>query len=146
MATAIRPRLREAWRRLRGGEVTPRRAALSVALGLAIGMTPLWGVHWLLVVALCMPLRLDVPVAFLASNVSLPFIAPFLTFAEIATGHLLREGALPALDLNTLKRTGPGGFALDLVVGTIVLAPAVGALGGAITGALVRSWRARSAR
>jgi len=30
---------RQAWRRLRGGELTPRRAALSVAVGLLIGMT-----------------------------------------------------------------------------------------------------------
>jgi uncharacterized protein (DUF2062 family) len=111
-----------------------------VAIGLAIGMTPLWGVHWAIVLLVCVPLRLDAPVAFLASNISLPFIAPFLTFAEVGAGHLLRTGGWPAIDVDTLKRTGVGGFLWDLVVGTALLAPAVGALGGIVTSACVR-WR-----
>jgi len=57
-----------------------------VAVGLIIGMTPVFGLHWLIVIGVCVPLRLDAGVAYLAANISLPFIAPFITFAELETG------------------------------------------------------------
>ena len=133
---------RRAWRRLRGGELTPRRAALSVALGLVIGMTPAFGLHWLLVIALCVPLRLDVGVAYLAANISLPFIAPFITFAEIETGALVLHGHFMSIAPSDVKTMALRTLAAELVVGTAVVAPAGGAIGGAITYALV-AWRRR---
>lgn len=133
---------RQAWRRLRGGELTPRRAALSVALGLAIGMTPAYGLHLLIVVAVCVPLRLDAGVAYLAANISMPFIAPFITFAEVETGALLLRGHFMAMSPSDLKAAGIGTLVAELATGTAVLAPATGALGGALTYALV-AWRRR---
>ncbi|MDB4936860.1 MAG: hypothetical protein JWP87_3832 [Labilithrix sp.] len=133
---------RQAWRRLRGGELTPWRAALSVGLGLVIGMTPAFGLHWLIVIAVCVPLRLDTGVAYLAANISMPFIAPFITFAEIETGALILHGAFIAMTPSELKATGIGTLVAELVAGTAVVAPAGGALGGALAYAFV-SWRRR---
>jgi uncharacterized protein (DUF2062 family) len=135
---------RQAWRRLRGGELTPRRAALSVAVGLVIGMTPAYGLHLLLVVAVCVPLRLDTGVAYLAANISMPFIAPFITFAEVETGALLLHGRFMAISPSGLKAAGIGTLVAELASGTAVLAPATGALGGALAYAFV-AWRRRSA-
>lgn len=135
---------RQAWRRLRGGELTPRRAALSVAVGLVIGMTPAFGLHWLIVIAVCVPLRLDTGVAYLAANISMPFIAPFLTFAEIETGALLLHGGFIAVGPRELQKTGIGTLVAELVAGTLVLAPLVGALGGAMAYTFV-AWRRRRA-
>ena len=133
---------RQAWRRLRGGELTPRRAAFSVAVGLVIGMTPAFGLHWLIVIAVCVPLRLDTGVAYLAANISLPFIAPFITFAELETGALVLHGKLLPLAPSEVKNMALGTLAAELIVGTAIVAPAGGALGGAITYALV-AWRWR---
>lgn len=133
---------RQAWRRLRGGELTPRRAALSVAAGLIIGMTPAFGFHWLLVIALCVPLRLDTGVAYLAANISMPLIAPFITFAEIETGALLLRGAFMPMGPSDLKNVGIGALAAELAIGTAVLAPVVGALGGSLAYVIV-AWRRR---
>jgi uncharacterized protein (DUF2062 family) len=126
---ASRERLREAWRRLRGGELTPGRAAASVAVGIAIGVLPLWGVHWALVLAVCLPLRLDASVAYLASNVSLPFFAPFITFAEIAIGSRVLRGAWPTIAPEQVKQ-----IALGTVLGELALGTAIVAAGGAATG------------
>lgn len=139
---APRELARQAFRRLRGGELTPARAGLSVALGLAIGVTPAFGFHWLLVLGLAVPLRLDTGVCYLAANISIPVIAPFLTFAELELGARILHGAwlglrprdVGALDLRTLVA--------ELGVGTAVLAPSAGTLGGATTYALV-AWRRR---
>jgi uncharacterized protein (DUF2062 family) len=139
-------RIRDAWRRLRGGELTPWRAALSVAVGIAIGVTPLWGLHWILVLAICLPLRLDAGVAYLAANVSLPFIAPFITTAEIAIGARVLEGTwpqitpqmLPTIDLSTVLGA--------LVIGTGVVAT-IGAITlGSVTYAVTTLVRRRRAR
>lgn len=131
---------RQAWRRLRGGELTPWRAALSVGVGLVIGMTPAFGLHWLIVIAVCVPLRLDTGVAYLAANISMPFIAPFITFAEIETGALILHGSFIPIAPSDLQKTGFGTLVAELVAGTAVLAPLGGALGGALAYALV-AWR-----
>ncbi|MDB4945412.1 MAG: hypothetical protein JWP97_4946 [Labilithrix sp.] len=130
--------VRLAWRRLRGGELTPRRAALSVGVGLLIGITPAFGFHWLLVIGVCIPLRLDTGVAYLAANISLPFIAPFLTFGEIETGALLLHGQFVALAPSQVKNLELRTLAAELAVGSAILAPLGGALGAAITYVLVR--------
>ena len=133
---------RQAWRRLRGGELTPRRAALSVAVGLVIGITPAFGLHWLLVIAVCVPLRLDTGVSYLAANISLPFIAPFITFAELETGALVLHGRFMSIAPSQVKTLELRTLLAELVVGTAVVAPTGGLLGGAITYALV-AWRWR---
>lgn len=131
---------RQAWRRLRGGELTPRRAALSVGIGLLIGMTPAYGLHLLIVIAVCVPLRLDTGVAYLAANISMPFIAPFITFAEVETGALVLHGHFMDVSPSGLKAAGIGALVAELIAGTAVLAPASGALGGGLTYAFV-AWR-----
>jgi uncharacterized protein (DUF2062 family) len=136
----VKARLRDVWRRLRGGEVTPRRAGISVAVGLAIGVTPLWGLHWLILLAVCVPLRLDTPVAYVASNISLPFIAPALTFAEIEIGAWMLKGHALALEVETVRTEGAAGFARELAVGVVVMAVAMGVVGGGLAYALT-SWR-----
>jgi uncharacterized protein (DUF2062 family) len=129
----LRQKLRGAWRRLRGGELTPRRAALSVAVGLAVGVTPLWGGHIFLVLAICVPLGLDAPVSYLAANVSIPPIAPLLALAEVELGAWLLTGRALALDAATLRAVGAWAFAKELVVGTLLFAPTMAVVGGALT-------------
>jgi uncharacterized protein (TIGR03546 family) len=142
----IRDLARKAWRRLRGGELTPWRAALSVGLGLAIGVTPLWGLHWAIVLAVCVPLRLDTGIAYLAANVSLPFIAPFITFAEIQVGARLLGGAWLSISTEELAPARLAELALELAVGTVVVALSAGTFFGALTYAVVFAVRRRRQR
>lgn len=132
---------KRAWARLRGGELTPARLGASVAVGLAIGVTPLWGLHWALLLAVCLPLRLDTGVAWIASNVSLPFIAPFLTFAEIQIGARVLRGAWPAVTLDEVRALRPDDamrLLRELAVGTAVLAPTAALGGGGLAWAVAR--------
>jgi uncharacterized protein (DUF2062 family)/SAM-dependent methyltransferase len=141
----LKAKLRGAWRRLRGGELTPLRAALSVAVGLAVGVTPLWGVHIFLVLAICVPLGLDAPVSYLAANISIPPIAPFLGLAEVEIGSWLLTRHALALDVETLRAMGPWAFAKELVVGTLLFSPAMAVLGGVVTYASVSAVRGTKA-
>jgi SAM-dependent methyltransferase len=114
-------------------------------VGLAIGVTPLWGLHLPLVLFACVPLRLDARVAYLAANISLPFIAPLIATAEIELGALVRAGHAIPIDRAALHAHGLGAFAGDLAVGTLVLAPSVAAFGFALTLVTGAVWPERSA-
>src|SRR5689334_19523833 len=48
----LRTALRAGWQRLRGGELSPRRAAASVGVGIFVGCFPLYGLQTLLCVGL----------------------------------------------------------------------------------------------
>ncbi len=123
---------RDAWRRLRGGVLTPRRAALSVFVGLVVGVTPAFGFHWLLVLALCVPFRLDTGVAYVAANISNPLFAPFLTACEVEVGTLLLRGHLSGLRPSDLREAGVMALVTELFVGTALIAPIVGVFGGLV--------------
>lgn len=129
----VRPALREAWRRLRGGALTPKRAALSVAIGLVIGLVPVYGAHWAIVLAVCVPWKLDAPVAYLAANISNPFFAPFLLLAEVQLGSRLMTGAFLSLTKEAIYERGPLAFLSQTIVGVLVLAPVAAIVVGAIT-------------
>lgn len=109
------------------------RAAVSVGVGLFIGVTPLYGLHLLLVIAVCLPLRLDVPIAYLAANISMPLISPFLGLAEVELGSWVRTGAWRELSVEVIKREGLRPFLGDVLVGVAVFAPSIALVGGALT-------------
>ena len=74
------------WDTLRGGELSPERLALSLWVGTFIGCQPIYGLHLVLCALVCLPLRLDVVLAYLAANISNPLLAPFLLFLEFEVG------------------------------------------------------------
>ena len=96
---------------------------------------------------MCLPLRLDTGVAWIASNVSLPFIAPLLTFAEIEIGARVLRGAWPEVTLEEVRAHGPRAVTpmlRALVVGTVVLSPSSALAGGALAWAAARLARGRA--
>jgi SAM-dependent methyltransferase len=109
-------------------------------VGLAIGVTPLYGLHLALVLAVCLPLRLDARLAYVAANVSVPPVAPLLGFVEVQLGSLVRNGEFLPLRRETLEQVGPQAFLFDLVVGTPILAAALAALGYGATLAVAMLW------
>ena len=68
-------------------KTSPRHLAAAVFLGVFVGCSPFYGLHSVLVLALGFVLRLNKIVIWVASNVSLPFIAPFIAFASMHVGH-----------------------------------------------------------
>jgi uncharacterized protein (DUF2062 family) len=128
-----RRQLGRTWRRLRGGELSRGRASGSVAVGLFIGSLPLYGLHFPLCVAVCVPLRLDTVTAYVAANISNPLTAPLLIAAEIELGSLLLQGHFVELEWEQLERTGLGGFALQLAVGSPLVGLLLAAVGALVT-------------
>jgi len=121
--------LRRVWLLLRGGELSPTRAALSVFVGLFIGCQPLYGLHLLLCVLVCLPLRLDLVVAYVAANVSNPLVAPFLIMLELEIGAWLVHGAPLEFDLERARQIGASGLVQQTALGAQVVGLTLGLLG-----------------
>lgn len=134
---------KKGWVRLRGGALTPRRAAASAALGAFIGCVPVFGLHLPLCVGLCLPLRLDAPVAYLFANVSNPLVAPWLVFAEVQVGAYLLSGQPAPFDIDAARDVGVVGFVSFAAAGTVVVGAVVAALSAAMAGGLTLLWKRR---
>lgn len=142
---SLRQRFSDLVRRLRGGELSRGRASASVAVGLFIGCLPLYGLHFVLCLAVCLPLRLDLFVAYLAANISNPLIAPLLVVLEVETGALLLTGRTVPFDLERARETGITGFVAQAALGSLVVGAVLAGLGGALTSLVVRPGAAEQA-
>lgn len=66
---------------------SPKKKALSIALGVFIGFCPLWGFHTLIVIFLAILLKLNKVIAFAFSNVSFPPFIPFVLLLSLQIGN-----------------------------------------------------------
>lgn len=82
-----------------GSNDTPVKKAASIALGVFVGLSPFWGLHTILVLFLAFLFKLNKPIAFAFSNVSLPPFIPFIVLTSLQTGSwILGESFTFSLD------------------------------------------------
>ena len=129
----VRGVLRDAWRRLRGGELNPTRAAASVAVGLFVGFVPLYGIQTFICLAFTIPLRLDFPLAWATTNIANPLTAPFIILFDIELGAWLATGSWASLSTADfqIKKLGP--FLAHALLGGAVAGAAAAVVGGLFT-------------
>lgn len=115
-------------------KTAPRELGAAVFVGVMIGCSPFYGLHTFLVLALGVILRLNKIVMWVASNVSLPFIAPFIAFASMQVGHVLvhreplpmtLEGARALAASASIVEVGLGLW-LDWLAGSAFVGAAIG--------------------
>ncbi len=66
---------------------SPKKKALSIALGVFIGLSPLWGFHTIIVIFLAILLKLNKVISFAFSNISLPPFIPLVLLLSLQTGN-----------------------------------------------------------
>lgn len=121
--------------------ISPRRLALTLALGFAIGCIPVVGIPTVLCATLALTLRLNLPAIQAANYVAMPFqialIVPFVRLGQwlmpahssgVLDPHVLLH--LPSLDL-AARMGGLAGQAL--LAWLLVAIPAVALLTGTLT-------------
>lgn len=94
---------------------SPARMSVSVAVGVFIGATPLYGLHSILVALIAVVFRLNFAAALMGSQVSLPPLAPFLIFGSISLGHLILGASV-----SKLLAWGVGSVALGAGLGALI--------------------------
>ncbi len=68
---------------------SPKKKALSIALGIFIGLSPLWGFHTVIVLFLAVLFRLNKVIAFVFSNISFAPFIPFVLFLSLQVGDCI---------------------------------------------------------
>lgn len=119
----------------------PGRVALAVGLGLFCGIAPIWGYQMVAAAALAHWLRLNKAIALVASNISIPPIAPFILYGGLALGHWLFTGQRLDLSTHALTMSLIMEYGWQWFVGSFAL----GAL-AAVAGTLITYGVARLAR
>jgi uncharacterized protein (DUF2062 family)/SAM-dependent methyltransferase len=121
-----RQRLRRMFYDLRlEGEGTGREAA-ALGLGVFIGCTPFYGFHLPLCWTAGRLLNLNRLKLYIASNISIPLVSPFLLFAELQTGAWVRRHDLHDLSLHVLRTTSPWTFGADILIGSAIVGAVLG--------------------
>nr|MUH39221.1 DUF2062 domain-containing protein [Zobellia laminariae] len=67
----------------------PKTKALSIALGVFLGIAPFWGFQTILVFALAALFGLNKAITFAFSNISLPPLIPFIIFFSLKIGAMI---------------------------------------------------------
>lgn len=134
----LRRNLSRIWRRLRGERKSPARIALAVGLGLFIGCLPVYGLHFVICLLVCLPLGLDLVLAYLVANISNPLIAPFLITLEVEIGSLVSSGRHAAFSLERARQTGILGFVFQAGLGSIFVGAGLAAIGSALAYLIAR--------
>lgn len=104
-----------------GSDDSPEKKSLSIALGVLVGLSPLWGLHTVIVISLAILFRLNKVIAFAFSNVSLPPFIPFIVFGGLKLGSwIIGEPLLLSFDeidpsLELIK------YLKSYIVGSVVL-------------------------
>lgn len=89
---------RSLWRMLWGAEYGARSVSLSLAVGVFIGCSPLFGLHAPICLGLGWRTRLRTLPLLLGSQVSIPPLGAVLAVASIAVGRLLLTGRAATLE------------------------------------------------
>lgn len=105
-----------------GSQDSNRVKALSIALGVLIGILPIWGFQTFLTIFLAVSFRLNKVLAFTFSNISIPPMIPVIVWLS------LKVGAVVAPDLSTFNFDEEITFSmakdhfLQYLIGSVILA------------------------
>ncbi len=113
------------------------KRSLAVALGVMMGIMPVWGYQLILALALAFLFKLNKVIVALATNISLPPIIPFILYGSIKTGELVSGKKSDILF--------SGGITLDLVkknlliylAGSMILAIISSVIAGLLTYSII---------
>ena len=115
------------------------REAAAIGMGVFLGCLPFYGFHLLMCWAFGAVFRLNRLKMYLAANISNPFVAPWLIFAELQAGAWLRHGSFQALSPQAIGTAGVGVVGLDLLAGSLVVGSVLAVLAGGATYATLRA-------
>ena len=135
---AVSVRLRRFFQGLRTEGAGPRRETAAVALGVFIGCLPLYGLHLAICWIVGFLLGLNRLKMYFAANISNPFVAPWLVFAEVQVGGWVRRGSFHPVTREYIASTRLSVFGVDALVGSMFVGTALAFLAALGTYGLVR--------
>jgi uncharacterized protein (DUF2062 family)/2-polyprenyl-3-methyl-5-hydroxy-6-metoxy-1,4-benzoquinol methylase len=115
-----RSRLRRLYMTLRTEHSTPGKVAFAVGIGVFVGCSPFWGIHFAVAVLVATLFRLNRVIVYAAAYIGNPLTIVPILFAEVQMGHRLLHGTWLSITLADVATVGVVGLFTDLVIGSIV--------------------------
>ncbi|SFN19211.1 Glycosyltransferase involved in cell wall bisynthesis [Paenimyroides ummariense] len=107
--------------------------ALSLALGVFIGIVPVWGFQTFLSIFLAAIFKLNKTISFVGSNISLPPFIPFIVLASLKVGSFfVGESGEILIDFDNISFDSIKNHLLQYIVGSTILATFMAVLLGFI--------------
>jgi len=107
--------------------------ALSLALGIFIGIVPVWGFQTFLSIFLAAIFKLNKTISFVGSNISLPPFIPFIVLASLKVGSFfVGESGEIMIDFDNISFDSIKNHLLQYIVGSTILATFMSLLLGLI--------------
>ena len=128
-----RPWFRRLYITLRTEHTSPLKVALAVGLGVFVGVSPLWGLHFALCVLLATAFRLNRVLVYAAANIGNPLTAAPILFAELQIGHRVLQGSWLPIAFENIQAAGLQGLVTSLVVGSLLVGLALGSVIGVVS-------------
>ena len=98
------------------------KKALSIALGVFVGISPFWGFQTVIVLFLAVLFKLNKAISFAFSNISFPPLIPFVIYGSLKLGGLFVSGNVPlVLDSSVTFEDVKNNIA-QYLVGSFILA------------------------
>lgn len=138
-----RARIHARFVEIASAHATAPRLGVAVGVGVFVGSSPFYGFHALLGLALAKLLRLNIVAVVAGTNISLPFVAPFLVYGSVQAGHLVLHGEWLALDADQLSLEVAGRTLLAWCLGAGLVGGVLGFVGGGVTYLVVRALRSK---
>ncbi|WP_379968098.1 DUF2062 domain-containing protein [Epilithonimonas sp. UC225_85] len=107
-----------------------RTKAFSIALGVFIGLSPVWGFQTFLTISLSVIFKLNKVLAFVSSNISFPPFIPFIIAASLFIGAPFVSGETDFLN-HELNFELVKNHLLQYIIGSMILATSVSTILGA---------------
>jgi len=121
-----------------GSNDSPKIKSASLALGVFIGIIPIWGFQTIAVLFLAVSFRLNKLLAFAASNISIPPMIPFIVIAALKIGSLVLNSDID--DEEVSKIVDFKNHIVEYLIGSIILASFTALLVGFVSYFLLKKF------
>ncbi|MCU0371380.1 MAG: DUF2062 domain-containing protein, partial [Bacteroidales bacterium] len=117
------------------------KKSASIALGVFMGIAPVWGWQMAIALALAILLKLNKAITLVASNISIPPMIPFILFASYMTGGLILDNQQDiaydsGITFDFIKKN-----LFQYITGALVFGAAMGILAGLVTWLVLNIFR-----
>lgn len=126
---------------LLGHDESNFKKSASIALGIFMGIAPVWGWQMAIALALAILFKLNKVITLVASNISIPPLIPFILLASYFTGGLVldRHNAINLDSGITMEFVKKNIF--QYIIGSVVFGAAMSIFAGLVTWLLLKIFR-----
>ena len=117
------------------------KMALSVTLGIFMGIAPVWGWQMMIALFFAHVLKLNKAVTLIASNISLPPVIPFLLYFSYVTGGYILGTGKATLSLSNISFEKVYTDLFQYLVGSLAFGAMLAVVVGAISFLLLKIFR-----